>query len=110
MASRSLGLAALEGAAEAATGGNYESAYHFLMAAVHIADKSSDMKLLSEVCRLAAGYGAAVDAVQPDHPLSSSAASTRGQTPLYATLQVHAEAVELRHAGHRKQTAATQGS
>ena len=98
MADRSFGAAALESAATAANEANYEAAYHFLMAAVHIADKTSDMKLLNDVCRIAADYGAAIDASRPEHPLSSRAARTRGQTPVYESLQVHAKAVALRHA------------
>lgn len=91
------GETALEAAREAAKDGNYEAVYHFLMAAVHIGDRREDIELVNQVSRLAQAYGKEVDAMRPEHPLSTTAAARRGQTSLFDAVQVHVKAVVVRH-------------
>jgi hypothetical protein len=95
--SEQLGHAAVREAMEAAGQGNYEAAYHFLMAALHVADHAPDPGLVADVSRLAEMYRTAVDGMHPEHHLSTEAATRRGQPPLFESLQTHAKAVELRH-------------
>jgi hypothetical protein len=81
---------------EAAAGGEYETAYHLLMAALHIADHAKDVGALEHITQLAKEHGAAVERVQPPHPLSRAHARMRGQTALYESLLAHIDAVRLR--------------
>jgi hypothetical protein len=94
---KSLGTRAIQAAAEAASKSNYEAAYHFLMAALHLADKLPDLPLVDLCSAAAEKYQREVDRMVPDHPLSAASAQRRGQTPLFETLQVHAKSVLVRH-------------
>ncbi|HET7362854.1 MAG TPA: hypothetical protein VFJ70_04690 [Burkholderiales bacterium] len=67
---------------EAAARGQYEVAYHLLMAALHVA--------------LTKQQAAAIERVQPSHHLSRHQAQLRGQTALFDSLAAHVEAVRLR--------------
>ena len=91
------GAAAVEAAAEEAQRGNYEASFHFLMAALHMADKSSDLALVETISAMADKLGKELDSLKPQHNLSRSAAQLRGQTPLFESLPVHCKAVILRH-------------
>jgi hypothetical protein len=81
---------------EAAASGEYEVAYHLLMAALHVVDHGRDPKALERIAALAREQGEALERVQPPHQLSRSQAQQRGQTALYDSLAAHIEAVRLR--------------
>jgi hypothetical protein len=81
---------------QAAARGDYEVAYHLLMAALHHADHIGDEAALARLADLARKQGAAVEAVQPPHHLSRRLAETRGQTALFDSFQAHVDAVRLR--------------
>ena len=83
----------------AAAQGEFQVAYHTLMAALHLADGRGDMEALQRIAQLAQAQQAMVEAVQPPHNLSSAQAKTRGQTPVFESLRIHIDAVRLRHEG-----------
>ena len=80
----------------AADDGDYEVAYHLLMAALHLADHAKDLAALERIAQLANEEGQAVERVQPQHHLSRHQAQLRGQTALFDSLAAHIEAVRLR--------------
>src|SRR5207237_797435 len=82
--------------AEAAARGQYEVAYHLLMAALHVADDEKDLAVLERVAKIAREQAAAIERVQPSHHLSRHLAQLRGQTALFDSLAAHVEAVRLR--------------
>jgi hypothetical protein len=82
--------------ARAAAQGDYEAAYHLLMAALHCADHARDQQALELLTKLACEQGAAVEAIEPAHHPSRSHAKARGQTALYESLLTHIDAVRLR--------------
>ena len=79
----------------------YEAAYHMVMAAIHLAVELGDEVRLTQVAELAANQGRLVDALRPDHRLSSRVAGTRGHKSVYqlATIQAtsHASMARQRH-------------
>ena len=81
---------------QAAGRGDFEVAYHLLMAALHHADHVGDEAALGRLAKIARKQGEAVEAVQPPHHLSRRHAEARGQTPLFESFQAHIEAVRLR--------------
>ena len=81
---------------ECVAGGEYESAYHLLMAALHIADHSGDTPALDRIAEAAGSLEQDIEAVEPPHALSAAQAERRGQQSLCASLRVHIEAVRLR--------------
>ena|SRR6267143_1632115 len=82
--------------ASAAARGEYEVAYHLLMAALHVAEHEKDGGGLERIARVAREQAAALERVQPPHPLSRKQAQLRGQTALFDSLAAHIEAVRLR--------------
>jgi len=82
--------------ADAAAQGDYEVAYHLLMAALHVADDAHDFAALERITRAAKEQGAQVEAVRPPHPLSRAQAQLRRQTSLFDSLGAHIDAVRLR--------------
>ena len=82
--------------AAAAAGGEYEVAYHLLMAALHIADHAKDLAALEHIAQLAKEQGRAVEQVQPPHHLSRYQAQLRGQTAIFDSVTAHIDAVRLR--------------
>ena len=80
----------------AAAQGDYEAAYHLLMAALHCADHARDAQVLDLLTRLAREQGEEVEAIEPPHHLSRKHAEARGQTALYDSLLTHIDAVRLR--------------
>jgi hypothetical protein len=76
--------------------GNYATAYHLLMAALHQADFLADLDLVRQVSSLAAEQEGRLEAVEPPHHLASAAAQRRGVQPLYRGLQVHTDALRAR--------------
>ena len=81
---------------EAAGDGEYEAAYHLLMAALHVVDHAKDLGALERIAQLANEEGQAVERVQPQHHLSRHQAQLRGQTALFDSLAAHIDAVRLR--------------
>jgi hypothetical protein len=82
--------------AECSAGGEYEAAYHVLMAALHLADHAGDAGALGRISDAAGSLEQDIEAVEPPHALSAAAAERRGQQPLCHSLRVHIEAVRLR--------------
>jgi hypothetical protein len=83
----------------AAAQGEFQVAYHTLMAALHVADARADMQALKRIAELAENQEAMIEAVQPPHILSSAKAKNRGQTPVFESLRIHIDAVRVRHEG-----------
>lgn len=81
---------------QAAARGEYEVAYHLLMAALHWADHSGNADVLVEIAAVAKAQGDMVERHQPPHHLSRHQAQTRGQTAVFDSFQAHVEAVRLR--------------
>lgn len=86
----------VELADDAAAAGEFETAYHLLMAALHLADHRGDQEAAMRIGAAGRRLGAAVEAVAPPHRLSRAEAKRRGHTALFDQLDVHAEAVRLR--------------
>ena len=84
---------------EAFAAGEYEVAYHVLMAALHLVDHARDREGLERVAQAAREEGAAVEALQPPHHLARSQAQLRGQIAVFDSLRVHLDAVRLRMQG-----------
>jgi hypothetical protein len=82
--------------ARAAAQGDYEAAYHLLMAALHCADRAHDRQALEQLTQLTLAQGAEVEAIQPPHHLARKQAEARGQTAVYDSLITHIDAVRLR--------------
>lgn len=82
--------------AEAAARGQYEVAYHLLMAALHAADHEKDLAALDRISKIGKEQSAAIERIQPPHHLSRRQAQLRGQTSLFDSLGAHIEAVRLR--------------
>lgn len=76
--------------------GEYESAYHLLMAAPHLADHAEDYAVAQRTARLADRQWNAIKPLAPPHHLSQRWADRRCTTSLYRTLRVHAHSVLLR--------------
>jgi hypothetical protein len=93
---------ALELNRRAAAEGDYPVAYHLLMAALHAADRARDAQGLELIIARAREQSAAVEAVQPAHPLARVHAHARGQTALFDSLFAHIEAVRLRWQSDRQ--------
>src|SRR4051812_49409600 len=75
---------------------NYDAAFHVLMAVLHIADRGQDMELVDRVAGMAAVQADEIDAIDPQHHLSTASASGRGQTPVFKMLGVHAQSIKAR--------------
>jgi hypothetical protein len=86
---------------EAAESGQFEVAYHSLMAALHAAEGDGDTEGVLRICKIGAAQERAIEKQRPPHPLSQSAAARRGTESVYSTLQTHAQAVRLRIQGAR---------
>ena len=80
----------------AAEQGEFEVAYHVLMAALHHADHARNQGALDEIARRGREQGQAVEQVKPSHALSRAHAQLRGQTAIYDSFTAHVEAVRLR--------------
>src|ERR1051325_8446970 len=81
--------------ADAVAQGEYEVAYHLLMAALHFAEGQKNVVALDRITQLAKEQGGAIERV-PTHQLSRKQAQLRGQTALFDSLLTHIEAVRLR--------------
>ena len=87
-------LLAMNGRAAAL--GEYETAYHTVTGALHLADHARDPAALDRIAEIVTRQDADIEKIRPAHHLSSAQATERGQTALFASLQVHIEAVRLR--------------
>lgn len=92
----------LELNARAAGEGNYEAAYHLLMAALHCAEHDGDATLLGRLAAIAKKQGAEIEALKPAHHLSRQHAQARGQTAVFDSYLAHVEAVRLRMESERQ--------
>ena len=87
----------LELNARAAADGNYETAYHLLMAALHCVERAGDdVTPLDRLAAVANNQGAEIEALSPMHHLSRRHAEARGQTAVFDSFLAHVEAVRLR--------------
>jgi hypothetical protein len=86
----------------AAASGDFETAYHLLMAALHCAERTIQEPALASISAVAKEQAAAVEAIRPPHQLSRQQAATRGQTSVFDSLQAHIEAVRLRMQSERQ--------
>ena len=84
----------------AADSGEYEVAYHALMAAMHAAEsvgkEAASAGAITEIERLARLQSAEVEKIKPTHQLSRAAAKNRGHSSVYDTLLIHANSARLR--------------
>ena len=86
----------LELANDAAAEAEYETAYHLLMAALHLAEHRGNHDAVMRIGAAGRRIGAAVEAVVPPHRLSRGEAKKRGHGAIFDQFDVHAEAVRLR--------------
>jgi hypothetical protein len=87
-------LVVLSGQAEAS--GNYETAYHLLMGALHDAEYRKDIAAIERVSDVARKQQERLEALDPPHQLSSRSAQSRGTPGVYQSFQMHANAVRAR--------------
>ena len=88
--------ALLQLADDAAAEGEYESAYHLMMAALHLAEHCHDHDAVMHIGAAGRRIGVAVEAVAPPHRLSRDEAKKRGHSAIFDQLDAHVEAVRLR--------------
>ena len=86
----------------AAAQGEFEVAYHLLMAALHAADHGANEEALLRLGQLARDQAEAVEAVHPPHHLSRRQALARGQTSVFDSFVAHLDAVRLRLQSQRQ--------
>lgn len=86
----------LELSREAAQIGEYEVAYHAIMAALHAAETARSLSGVERIIRLAEEQENAIEGQSPPHHLSSAQAQRRGTHSVYRSLPAHADAVRLR--------------
>ncbi len=81
----------------AAAEGNYEAAYHLLMAALHCVDHGGgEPGALERLVAIARAQAGEIEALVPVHHLSRKQAEARGQTALFDSFLAHVDAVRLR--------------
>ena len=86
---------------DAAAEAEYETAYHLLMAALHLAEHRGEYDAVTHIGATGRRIGVAVEAVAPPHRLSRAQAKKRGQPAIFDQFDVHVEAVRLRlESGH----------
>jgi len=101
----------LAASAAAADSGEFEVAYHALMAALHAAEAvgrtTASITPIGEVEKAAKRQSARLEKLKPSHQLSRESARTRGHESVYDTLLVHARSTRLRITGElrREKTA-----
>ncbi|HJP87178.1 MAG TPA: hypothetical protein VJ852_14400 [Gemmatimonadaceae bacterium] len=106
---RSLMRRLLSVSSAAADVGEFEVAYHALMAALHAAERvgkdAGDPSPLAEIERMAKAQSEKVEKILPAHQLSKAAAKNRGHVSVYETLLLHAKSARMRiEADTRRET------
>ena len=90
----------------AADGGEFEVAYHALMAALHAAERvgkdAGNATALAEIERVAKAQSDRVEKIKPPHQLSRAAARNRGHTSVYDTLLIHTHSARMRIEADRR--------
>ena len=93
----------LSASVAAAESGEFEVAYHALMAALHAAEgvgketaSAAGIAGIAEIERVAGEQSAQVEKLKPIHQLSPAAAKVRGHKSVYDTLLLHAKSARLR--------------
>ena len=92
----------LELNARAAADGNYETAYHLLMAALHYVEHEENEGLLPALAAIAKKQGDEIEALVPAHHLSRRQAQARGQTAVFDSFLAHVDSVRLRMESERQ--------
>src|SRR3954467_14354608 len=82
--------------AQVFAGERFETAYHLLAAAMHVAEELDDVDRLSSIERLAGDRQAEVDRSQPQQKTSSESAAGRGMVARFTTLSLTARAARGR--------------
>ncbi len=90
----------LSASVAAAGSGEFEVAYHALMAALHAAEgidkEPARANGITEIERVAREQSAQVEKLKPAHQLSRMAAGVRGHKSVYDTLLLHLKSARLR--------------
>ena len=76
--------------------GRYELAYHLLAAALHAAEELNNEELLNQLGDIAVSCQKKIDALKPEHRLSSNSAKHRGNHAQYTALTAIAAAAKGR--------------
>jgi hypothetical protein len=71
---------------EAFNAARYDVGYHVLAAALHAAEEMESLELLGEVGQLAEESQKSIDALKPQHRMSTSSALKRGNPAQYTAL------------------------
>ena len=82
--------------AQAGAEGEYEVAYHCLMAALHLADHRGDEDALNKVDAAVKEIGTTIESLAPEHPLARASAAKRNQPALVDSMSGHVQAVRAR--------------
>lgn len=98
----------LSASVAAAESGEFEVAYHALMAALHAAEgvgkETASAAGIAEIERVAREQSAQIEKLKPGHQLSRMAAKVRGHKSVYDTLLIHSKSARLRiEAGARRE-------
>ena len=84
----------------AASAGEWEVAYHALMAALHaaeaVAKEQETIAPIAEVEQVAREQAIRIEKVKPPHQLSRAIAKNRGHSSVYDVLMVHINSSRLR--------------
>lgn len=84
----------------AADAGEFEVAYHSLMAALHAAERvgmeTGSPDVFLEIERIAKSQSERIEKIRPPHQLSKFAARNRGHVSVHETLLVHTKSARLR--------------
>ena len=84
--------------------GEYDVAYHILMAALHCGESLGDASAVERVEQVATGQLESIDASAPEYQHSTVSAAKRGHVSIYrmAATHAHGRLVILRHESQRK--------
>jgi hypothetical protein len=84
----------------AADAGEFEVAYHSLMAALHAAERvgfdTGNANVFAEIERIGKVQSARIEKIKPPHQLSKYAARNRGHVSVHETLLLHTKSARMR--------------